>query len=107
MLQNGSGEFPRYVPITGTCPGRHWLPSFSTDHRDGVQHLLVKASSRITAYFVTLFPLSLSMHKSRNSHGYSDTKTFMREVQIIITVPMTQPKVRSVLGSDDSKARDH
>lgn len=70
-----------------------------------IQHLLVKAGSRITAYFVTIFPLSLSMHKSRNSHGYSNTKTFMGEVQIII-VPMTQPKIRSVLGSDDSKARD-
>lgn len=71
------------------------------------QHLWVKAGSRrITAYFVKIFP-PLSMHKSRNSHGYSNTKTFMREMEIVITVPMTQPKVRSVMGSDDSKAWDH
>ena len=44
-LQNDSAKFPRCVPNTGTCPGRCWLPSFSTDLRGGVQHLSVKASS--------------------------------------------------------------
>lgn len=52
-----TAEFPCYVPTTGTCPVRSWLPSFSTDVRDSVQHLSVKASSkRIAVYFVTIFP---------------------------------------------------
>lgn len=95
-LQNDSAKFSCYVPAPGTCPRRCCLPSFSTDLRDGVQHLSVKASSkRITAYFVMIFPPSLSIHKSRVSHGYGNTKTFMRETQIIITVPRTQHKVLS------------
>lgn len=57
MAQNDSTQFPHYVPNTGTCPGSCWLPSLSTDLRDSVQHLLVKASSsRFTAYFVTNVP---------------------------------------------------
>lgn len=99
-LQNDSAKFPCYVPTTGTGPGRCWLPSFSTGLRDSVQHLLGKASSkRVAAYFVTIFPLSLSMHKSRVSHGYNNTKTFVREIQIVITVPRKQHKVLSKVSA--------
>lgn len=95
-LQNDSAKLPCCVPTTGTCPGRRWLPSFSSDLGRSVQHFSVKASrKRITAYFVTIFSPPLSMHKSRVSHGYSNTKTFMRETQIGITVPRTQHKVLS------------
>lgn len=73
---------------------------FHPDLRDGVQHLLVKASSRIiTAYLVTVLPPAASMHKSRVSHGYSNAKNFMSETQIIITVPKTQHKVLSKVST--------
>lgn len=90
-------KIPCCVLTTGRLLAVHL---FHPDLRDGVQHLLVKASSRIiTAYLVTVLPPAASMHKSRVSHGYSNAKTFMSETQIIITVPKTQHKVLSKVST--------